>query len=66
MSARRHTILIVDDEPDILDSLTLSLETDYDVLTATSGADGLALLEQHEAALIISDQRMPKMTGVEF
>lgn len=66
MPDKRYTILIVDDEPDILDSLALSLETDYDVLTATSGFDALELLDQHEVALIISDQRMPKMTGVEF
>ena len=64
--ARRQTVLIVDDEPDILDSLRLSLELDYDVQTATSGAEGLELLGTHGAALIISDQRMPKMDGVEF
>jgi len=66
MPEKRHTILIVDDEPDILDSLQLSLELDYDVLTATSGEDGLGLLAENPVALIISDQRMPKMTGVEF
>jgi len=60
------TVLIVDDEPDILDSLALSLEMDYEVLTATNGLDGLDLLAKHQVALIISDQRMPKMTGVEF
>ena len=62
----KHKILIVDDEPDICDSLELSLELDYDVLTANTGAEGLELLQQNEIALIISDQRMPKMTGVEF
>ena len=66
MPAKQYTILIVDDERDILDSLALSLEMDYNVLTATSGPDGLELLKGHEVALIISDQRMPKMTGVEF
>ena len=66
MPAKRHTILIVDDEPDILDSLQLSLEQDYDVLTATNGAEGLGMMDGREVALIISDQRMPKMTGVEF
>ncbi|MCZ6633672.1 MAG: SpoIIE family protein phosphatase [bacterium] len=62
----RHKILIVDDEPDILDSLALSLDMDYNVLTAEGGVEGLALLEAHEIALIISDQRMPTMMGVEF
>jgi len=66
MPAKRHTILIVDDEPDILEALDLSLEIDYNVLTATSGFDALDLLKEHEVALIISDQRMPKMTGEEF
>lgn len=66
MAATRHTVLIVDDEQGILDSLSLSLEAEYDVLTATSGFDAIELLKRHEVALIISDQRMPKMTGVEF
>ncbi len=66
MAEKKQRILIVDDEPDILDSLRLSLELDYDVLTAEGGEAGLALLEKQEVAVIISDQRMPKMTGVEF
>lgn len=66
MLERRHTILIVDDDRDVLESLRLSLETDYDVLTAPGGVEGLALLARREVALIIADQRMPGMTGVEF
>ena len=66
MAKQRHMILVVDDEPDILDSLRLALEIDYDVLTATNGPAGLELLSQEEVAVIISDQRMPKMTGVQF
>ena len=66
MFDRRHTILIVDDEPDILQSLELTLESDYDVLTANSGTEGLDLLEKNDVSLVISDQRMPKMMGVEF
>ena len=58
--------LIVDDEPEILESIALSLEVDYDVLTATSGDEGLKLLADHEVALVISDQRMPKMRGDQF
>lgn len=66
MSQRKPAVLIVDDEPDILDSLRFALDMDYEVLTAQSGAEGLDLLSQHEVAVIISDQRMPKMTGVAF
>jgi len=66
MPSKRHTILIVDDEPDILDSLALSLELDYEVLTSTNGPEALVMLNENKVSLIISDQRMPKMTGVEF
>ncbi len=66
MAEKRQKILIVDDEPDILDSLRFALELDYDVLTASGGEEGLGLLKEHEVAVILSDQRMPKMTGVEF
>ncbi|MBZ0159448.1 MAG: sigma-54 dependent transcriptional regulator [bacterium] len=63
---KRYGILIVDDEPDILTTLSLTFREDYDVFQAGSGAEGLAILEQQEIALIIADQRMPEMTGVEF
>ena len=59
-------MLIVDDERDILQTLSLTFEEDYDVFQAGSGAEGLAILERQEIALIIADQRMPEMTGVEF
>ncbi|MDJ0846913.1 MAG: sigma-54 dependent transcriptional regulator [Myxococcota bacterium] len=61
-----YTILIVDDEPAILESLELTLGADYRVLTASSGEEGLALLDREEVALIIADQVMPVMSGVEF
>lgn len=62
----RYGMLIVDDERDILTTLSLTFEEDYDVFQANSGAEGLAILEREEIALIIADQRMPEMTGVEF
>jgi response regulator RpfG family c-di-GMP phosphodiesterase len=62
-----RTILLVDDEINILSALKRTLRRDgYTILTANSGAEGLALLAQHEVGVIISDQRMPHMTGVEF
>ncbi|HEX9803377.1 MAG TPA: response regulator, partial [Gammaproteobacteria bacterium] len=62
-----RTVLVVDDEPNILRSLVRLLRRDgYNILTAGSGAEGLELLAQHEVEVIISDQRMPGMTGTEF
>jgi two-component system response regulator HupR/HoxA len=63
---RPFGILVVDDEEGILESLELTLGPDYRVFTATSGEAGLEILEREEIALIIADQVMPSMSGVEF
>lgn len=64
---RQRTILLVDDEESILSSLRRLLRRDgFRILTATDGQTGLELLAQNEVDVIISDQRMPGMTGVEF
>jgi len=63
----KHTILCVDDEIDNVDALERLFRKKYSVLKATSGAQALQILDQNPSvALIISDQRMPMMTGVEF
>ncbi len=62
----KHTILCVDDEVDNVDALERLLRNKYRVLKAISGAEALKLLDQNLATVIISDQRMPQMTGVEF
>jgi len=60
-------ILVVDDETDNLDLLYRTFYRDYTVLRAESGSEALTLLEQEgEVAVIISDQRMPSMSGTEF
>ncbi|MDJ0796827.1 MAG: response regulator [Calothrix sp. MO_167.B12] len=60
-------ILVVDDEQDNLDLLYRTFYRQYKVLKATSGPDALNLLaEEGEVAVIISDQRMPMMSGTEF
>ncbi len=60
-------ILVVDDEPDNLDLLYRTFYRDYKVLRATSGPAGLELLAREaEISVIISDQRMPIMSGTEF
>ncbi|KXV80072.1 hypothetical protein AD953_00190, partial [Acetobacter malorum] len=64
---KRSVVLIVDDEPEILVALTDLLEDTYEVLPASSGERGLALLkERSDVAVIVSDQRMPGMTGDVF
>ncbi len=64
---RQRTILLVDDEENILASLRRLLRRDgYRILTANGGQAGLELLAQNEVDVILSDQRMPSMTGVEF
>ena len=60
-------ILVVDDETDNLDLLYRTFYREYTVLRAESGAEALAILEEEgEVAVIISDQRMPSMSGTEF
>ena len=62
-----ETILIVDDDENILKSIKRSLMDDnYNILTATSGQEGMALLKKQNVSLVISDQKMPGMTGLEF
>jgi CheY-like chemotaxis protein len=60
-------LLLVDDEENITASLVRLLRRDgYTILRANSGQDGLDLLTRHKVGVIISDQRMPGMTGTEF
>ena len=64
--AGRHTLLVVDDEPDVVKSVQDLLRLDYRVLGATRPADAMKLMETEEVHLVMTDQRMPEMTGVEF
>jgi response regulator RpfG family c-di-GMP phosphodiesterase len=67
MNDCQHTILFVDDEENILHSLKRLLRKEgYRILTATCGADGLEMLKKHEVHLVVTDQRMPGMSGTEF
>ncbi|MCK9388879.1 MAG: EAL domain-containing protein [Sulfuritalea sp.] len=60
-------LLLVDDEPQILSALKRLLRREgYSILAATSAQEGLELLANHEVAVVMSDQRMPHMTGSEF
>ena len=67
MSTPRARILIVDDEEAILETMAFTFEDDYEVLTATTARKALAVLDESAPiAAVITDQRMPEMTGVEF
>ncbi|WP_027000389.1 hybrid sensor histidine kinase/response regulator [Eisenibacter elegans] len=66
MKTTKDAILYVDDEPKNLSSFKAVFRRDYDVLTATSATEGLAILADKPVQLVITDQRMPNVTGVEF
>ncbi len=63
---RRFPLVVVDDEPDILRSFVYNYGDEFDILTAESGALGLELLRANDPSVIVADQRMPVMSGVEF
>ncbi|MDI6857046.1 MAG: response regulator [Dehalococcoidia bacterium] len=59
-----HKILVVDDDPDILEAVALILESQgYEVITARDGIEGLASLRAEQPDLMILDLMMPKMDG---
>lgn len=62
----KHSILIVDDEPDVLFSLTGLLRRDFQVYTAVNGEQALEVMAEHPVHVIMTDQRMPEMTGIEL
>src|SRR3954452_12629958 len=66
MDSRRHTLLVVDDEVDVLESLRHLFHRSYRVMTASSGDQALDLLRNNDVHLILSDQRMPGMSGDVF
>lgn len=59
-------ILIVDDEEENLLAFELNFRSQFTIYTATSGRRGLEILAERDVALVITDQRMPEMNGVEF
>lgn len=63
----QKTVLCVDDEINVLRSLKRLLRNEeYQLITANSGAEGISILAEQEVSVILSDQRMPGMTGTEF
>ncbi len=66
LMAKKYSILYVDDEADNLLAFRSVFRRFYDVTTAEGGEEALKLLRDRSFDLILSDQRMPEMTGVEF
>ena len=63
---KRYSVLVVDDKTDNLDAFRFNFRRLFDLCTATSGEQALELLERQEVAVLVTDQRMPGMTGVEL
>ncbi len=63
---KKHSILIVDDEQENLNLLSHILERDYFLHTARNGAAALEILQKNDIDLILSDQRMPGLSGVDL
>ena len=64
--AGKRPIRVVDDEPEMLFSLRNLLRREFDVFTAASGAEGIEVLQKQRIHVVMTDQRMPQMTGVQF
>ena len=65
--ARPAKILVVDDEPDCLSIIQCRLEwSKYEVITATNGAEGLQIAENEKPDMILLDNNMPIMNGLEM
>ena len=62
-----HSLLLVDDEENILNSLKRTLRKEqYRIITAQSGMEGLSVIDREKISLVLSDHRMPGMEGGEF
>ncbi|CAN5711270.1 hypothetical protein BH23PLA1_BH23PLA1_17360 [soil metagenome] len=64
--ASKYCLLVVDDEPDVCDSVHDLLRREFRVLKAHSAEEGFKLLQDEEVHIIMTDQRMPQVTGVEL
>src|SRR5437660_2853090 len=62
----RHCLLVIDDEPHVCDSVHDLLRREFRVLKATSAQEGCRLMQEEEVHIIMTDQRMPQVTGVEL
>jgi Nif-specific regulatory protein len=62
----KYPVLVVDDEPDNLDAFRFNFGRTFQLLPASSGEEALALARANDVAVIVTDQRMPRMTGLDL
>lgn len=65
-SVTKHNLLIIDDEVDITKALVRQFRRKYNVFASTDASDALKIMEREKIQVVLSDQRMPGMTGVDF
>ena len=63
---RTYAVLFVDDEQDMLETFSINYDRSFRVLTAASGAEALTIVEREPVAVLVTDQRMPGMHGLEL
>ena len=63
---KKHTLLVVDDEPDVCDSVHDLLRREFKVLRARNADEGIKLMRENVIHIVMTDQRMPKVSGVEL
>lgn len=61
-----YNVLYVDDEENNLNSFRAALRRNYNIFTAHSGEEGIGILSENDIHVVVTDQRMPNMTGVQF
>ena len=61
-----YNVLYVDDEVNNLNSFRAALRRNYNVFTAESGEEGIDIISKNDIHVVVTDQRMPNMTGVQF
>lgn len=66
MEKQDYNLLIIDDEIEITKSIARQFRKKYTVFSATSAKEGIAIMEKEHIQVVLSDQRMPDMTGVDF
>jgi PAS domain S-box-containing protein len=62
----RISVLVIDDEISIINLVSRIIGNDFKIHTAQNGEEGLAILKEERIQIVLTDQRMPKMTGLEF
>jgi DNA-binding NtrC family response regulator len=62
----KYPLLIVDDEQDNIDAFRFNFKRTFNILSANSGPEALEILKDNDVSVVVTDQRMPKMTGIEL